>query len=76
MVMTEDEMQRLYQWIDEIPLSRPKRNIGRDFSDGGVVFVAASTLYASPSNSLLLASLRSAGGGAHSSFFPKAGRAP
>jgi len=27
-------MQRLYQWIDEIPLSRPKRNIGRDFSDG------------------------------------------
>merc|ERR1711988_316256 len=32
--MTEDDMQRLYQWIDEIPLSRPKRNIGRDFSDG------------------------------------------
>lgn len=27
-------MQSLYQWIDEIPLSWPKRNIGRDFSDG------------------------------------------
>ena len=35
--MTEDDMQRLYQWIDEIPLSRPKRNIGRDFSDGGML---------------------------------------
>merc|ERR1712167_69558 len=32
--VTEDEQQSLYQWIDEIPLSRPKRNIGRDFSDG------------------------------------------
>jgi hypothetical protein len=34
--MNEDDMQRLYQWIDEIPLSRPKRNIGRDFSDAGM----------------------------------------
>ena len=24
----------LYAWVDEIPLSRPKRNIARDFSDG------------------------------------------
>lgn len=24
----------LYTWVDEIPLSRPKRNIARDFSDG------------------------------------------
>jgi hypothetical protein len=28
-------MQMIYNWIDEIPLSRPKRNIARDFSDGG-----------------------------------------
>jgi len=27
-------LQRIYQWVDEIPLSRPKRNIARDFSDG------------------------------------------
>lgn len=27
-------MQELYQWIDDIPLSRPKRSISRDFSDG------------------------------------------
>jgi len=30
----EDNMQELYQWIDDIPLSRPKRSISRDFSDG------------------------------------------
>ena len=33
--MDEEELQALYTWIDEIPLSRPKRNISRDFSDGG-----------------------------------------
>ena len=27
-------MQQIYNWVDEIPLSRPKRNIARDFSDG------------------------------------------
>jgi len=32
--MTEEELQQLYRWIDAIPLSRPKRNIARDFSDG------------------------------------------
>jgi len=26
-------MQDLYSWIDELPLSRPKRHIARDFSD-------------------------------------------
>ena len=34
MDVAEDELQSLYSWIDEIPLSRPKRNIARDFSDG------------------------------------------
>lgn len=29
-----DDMQDLYQWIDDIPLTRPKRSISRDFSDG------------------------------------------
>ena len=33
-MMSDDELQRIYQWVDEIPLSRPKRNIARDFADG------------------------------------------
>jgi hypothetical protein len=35
--MDDDTLQELYQWVDEIPLSRPKRNITRDFSDGVLV---------------------------------------
>ena len=33
-MMDDEELQRVYQWVDEIPLSRPKRNIARDFADG------------------------------------------
>jgi len=33
-MMDDEELQRLYAWVDEIPLSRPKRNIARDFADG------------------------------------------
>lgn len=29
------EVDSLYQWIDRIPLSRPKKNISKDFSDAG-----------------------------------------
>ncbi|XP_075874778.1 sperm flagellar protein 1 isoform X2 [Nelusetta ayraudi] len=32
--LSEEDLQDLYAWIDNIPLSRPKRNITRDFSDG------------------------------------------
>jgi len=32
--LDDQELQRIYTWVDEIPLSRPKRNITRDFSDG------------------------------------------
>ena len=32
--LTEEQLRALYAWIDAIPLSRPKRNIARDFSDG------------------------------------------
>ena len=35
--ITEDDLQVIYNWVDEIPLSRPKRNISRDFSDGVLV---------------------------------------
>ncbi|XP_049646415.1 sperm flagellar protein 1-like [Suncus etruscus] len=27
-------LQRLYAWLDRLPLSRPKRHVARDFSDG------------------------------------------
>ncbi|XP_014206922.1 sperm flagellar protein 1-like [Copidosoma floridanum] len=30
----DDCLREIYMWLDEIPLSRPKRNIARDFSDG------------------------------------------
>lgn len=36
--LDEEEMQQIYNWVDEIPLSRPKRNIGRDFADGGMFY--------------------------------------
>ena len=32
--LNEEDLQVVYNWVDEIPLSRPKRNISRDFSDG------------------------------------------
>jgi len=35
--LSEEEMQQIYNWVDEIPLSRPKRNIARDFADGGKI---------------------------------------
>ena len=33
--LTDEELQRVYCWVDSIQLSRPKRNISRDFADGG-----------------------------------------
>ena len=33
--MNDEQLQSVYVWVDSIPLSRPKRNISRDFSDGG-----------------------------------------
>ena len=35
MSLNEDELRDLYKWVDAIPLSKPKKNINRDFSDGG-----------------------------------------
>ncbi|EFN53489.1 hypothetical protein CHLNCDRAFT_49012 [Chlorella variabilis] len=31
---TEEELQALYEWVDSVPLSRPKKSITRDFADG------------------------------------------
>lgn len=30
-----DHLDEIYDWIDQIKFSRPKKNIARDFSDGG-----------------------------------------
>eukprot|EP01027_Heterolobosea_sp_BB2_P006380 GEZU01009653.1.p1 GENE.GEZU01009653.1~~GEZU01009653.1.p1 ORF type:complete len:296 (+),score=56.66 GEZU01009653.1:248-1135(+) len=32
--LDEEDLQALYTWVDDIPLTRPKRNIARDFADG------------------------------------------
>lgn len=34
-VLNEAELETTYNWVDEIPLSRPKRNMARDFADAG-----------------------------------------
>lgn len=33
----EMELENLYQWIDRIPLTRPKTDLAKDFSDGVLV---------------------------------------
>lgn len=33
----DESLQELYAWIDDVPLSRPKRSLTRDFSDGVLV---------------------------------------
>jgi hypothetical protein len=39
--VSEDQLTSLYGWLDEIPLSRAKRNICRDFADVSSLFVDA-----------------------------------
>ena len=38
-------MEDLYAWVDSVPLSRPKRNIARDFSDGVLMAEILSHFY-------------------------------
>jgi hypothetical protein len=42
--LSDEQLRALYAWIDAIPLSRPKRNIARDFSDG-VMFAEVVAAY-------------------------------
>ncbi|KAM7541938.1 hypothetical protein Aperf_G00000008844 [Anoplocephala perfoliata] len=35
--LDQNVLRDLYAWVDSIPLSRPKKNISRDFSDGVLV---------------------------------------
>ncbi|CAD8140877.1 unnamed protein product [Paramecium octaurelia] len=32
--LKEEELNEIYTWVDQIPLTRPKKNIARDFADG------------------------------------------
>jgi hypothetical protein len=32
--LSDEELLKIYEWVDSIPLSREKKNITRDFSDG------------------------------------------
>lgn len=32
--LAREDLERIYELVDSIPFSRPKRNIHRDFSDG------------------------------------------
>lgn len=31
--LNDEDLQEIYNWVDDQPISRPKRNISRDFSD-------------------------------------------
>lgn len=37
MELDDDTLENIYSWVDQHQLSRPKRNIARDFSDGVLV---------------------------------------
>ena len=36
-MISEEDLDSLYAWVDGIPLSRPKKNMARDFADGLMV---------------------------------------
>lgn len=40
----DQKLMYIYEWVDSLPLSRPKKNIARDFSDG-VLFAEAIKRY-------------------------------
>lgn len=35
--LSEEEFDEVYDYVDRIPLSRPRKNINRDFSDGALI---------------------------------------
>lgn len=34
--VSNDALEEIYTWVDQISFSRPRRNLARDFSDGGM----------------------------------------
>ncbi len=39
MQLDDKLLEDLYKWIDSLPLTRPKKRIDRDFSDGKYYFL-------------------------------------
>lgn len=35
--ITDQEIKKVYEWVDEFEFSKPKKNIARDFADGVLV---------------------------------------
>ena len=35
--LSDEDLEEIYAWVDQVPQSRPKRNIMRDFSDGNQI---------------------------------------
>ena len=35
--LTDSQLEAIYAWVDQVPQSRPKKNIMRDFSDGSQI---------------------------------------
>lgn len=33
----EGDLEVIYEWVDNVPLSRPKKNLVRDFADGHMI---------------------------------------
>ena len=44
-VQSDSDLQSIFEWIDKIPLTRPKKNINRDFSDGVMMAEVVSYFY-------------------------------
>jgi len=40
-------LEDLYSWIDQVPLSRPKKDLKRDFSDGGIHIILVDCFWTS-----------------------------
>lgn len=38
-IKEDNELMYIYEWVDNVSLTRPKKNIARDFSDGGIVYL-------------------------------------
>jgi hypothetical protein len=46
--LSDDDLQTVYCLVDSIQLSRPKRNISRDFADGGKIVYPFMRCYNCP----------------------------
>lgn len=57
--LDEKELQEILLWVDKIPMSREKRNLTRDMSDGGKGFSCHSETHLRHISIVLLFASRS-----------------